>query len=112
MEFFALLRRILTTCYLSWNRPETKPFATSPRNKTHPHHSKSRVEYDGNEGMTRNAQSRSQTAVPKEKQRAPRNSKSSTFTPGGNKVILNFTGNGQIKRYGKKPHEKNRAIPV
>ena len=55
--------------------------------------------------MTKNAQSRSQTAVPKEKQTAPRNSKSTTFTTGGSKVILNFKGNGRIKRYGKIPHK-------
>eukprot|EP00794_Sanderia_malayensis_P018175 gene18175-19989_t len=47
----------------SMTQPETKPFATSPRNSIHPGYSKSRAARDGNEARTKNPQSRSQKHI-------------------------------------------------
>ena len=76
--------------FLFINSPASKIYTTSPRNPTHPHQSKDRVEYGWNDGRTKNAQSRSQPAASKTKPRPSTNKKTATYAAGGNKVC-NFT---------------------
>ncbi|XP_065070387.1 lamin-B1.S-like isoform X2 [Rhopilema esculentum] len=95
--------------------PDAKPYSMSPRNAVHPNHTKSRVEHHGNDGRTLNAQSRSQTSVPKNKPRAVRPVKASTLTTGGNKKqngIIRMSNSTGALGYSNQNHRVTFQSPM